>query len=53
MQITRQERVRLFLLTFYSAPATCDWNALLQKYLREQLTGEYAVRLRALYISAA
>lgn len=47
-----QERLRAFLLTFYSADPARDWVALMQKYLREEVTGDYNTRLQKLYVNA-
>lgn len=49
----KQEKLRAFLLTFYSANAARDWTQLMQKYLREECTGDYNTRLQKLYTDAA
>jgi len=46
------ERIRAFLGTFYAASypsgVTNEWGTLLQKYLREEQTGDYNTRWAAL-----
>lgn len=49
----KQEKLREFILAFYLASDARDFNVLLQKYLREQLSGDMSSRMLALHISAS
>jgi hypothetical protein len=47
------EKIRAFILTFYVASASRDIEQLINKYLREQLTGDYNSRWQQLNANAA
>lgn len=45
-------RIRIFLAAFYSAPAGADLTTLVYRYLREEKTGEYTARWKAMEADA-